>query len=69
MSNLIIALSILIAVVGYRIADCRKCRHEAILFGILFFQFRNYGTLGIKLLIYFLIGEFLIEYFDKNRRR
>ena len=67
--NLIIVLSILIAVVGYKTAECRKCRHEAILFGLIFLQFRNYGTLGLKCLIYFIVGECLINYYDKHRRQ
>lgn len=65
---IIIIISILIAVIGYRNAECDKCRHEAILFGLLFLLFRNYGTLGIKFIVLFLIGEFLIEYHDKHRR-
>ncbi len=68
MNKIIILLSILIGVVGYRNAECDKCRHEAVLFGLLFLLFINHGTLGIRFLILFLIGEFLIEQHDKHRR-
>ena len=54
--------------VGYKNAECDKCRHEAVLFGLLFLLFINHGTLGIRFLILFLIGEFLIECHDKHRR-
>ena len=67
-SAIIIALSILVAIIGYRNAECDKCKYEAILFGIIFFQLRSYGFLGIKLLLIFVIGEFLIKYIDDNKR-
>ena len=65
---IIIVLSIVIMFVGYKNAECDKCRHEAVLFGLLFLLFINHGTLGIRFLILFLIGEFLIECHDKHRR-
>lgn len=69
MSNyIIIMLSVLVSIVGYRNAECDKCRYEAILFGIIFFQLRNYGYLGLKLLGIFIIGELLIKYIDDNKR-
>lgn len=59
----IIFFSILIAVIGYRNAECRRCKYEAILFGFLFFQFKNYEFLGARMLIIFIVGELLIKKF------
>ena len=64
---LIIIISFLIAIIGYKNAECDKCKYEAILFGIIFYQLRNYDLLGLKLLGYFIIGEILISYFEGNK--
>ena len=45
----IIILSILIMFVGYQNAECDKCRHEAVLFGLLFLLFINHGIYWDKI--------------------
>lgn len=56
-----IALSVFITVIGYRMATCKKCRYEAILIGIISLNFMNYPMLALRIIIMFLVGEFIIS--------
>lgn len=68
MSKLNLLISILIILVGYKSADCLKCKYEAFLFGLMYAKLINYGTLGLEIILIFIIGEILIKYFVDSKK-
>lgn len=61
MNSLLIIFSIIISVLWYRNANCRKCKLESILIFILLMQFKNQEILLIKIIAIFLFGELVIN--------
>lgn len=67
MNSLLILFSIIISILWYKNADCKRCKLESVLIFILLMQFKNQEILLIKIIAIFLFGELVIRFVSSKK--
>ena len=66
MNKLLLLISICITILWYKNANCKKCKLEAFLIGILLLQFNGNEILLFRLFVIFIFGEMMIKLIHKK---
>lgn len=66
MNKILLLISIFVTLMWYKNANCKTCKLESILIGILLLQFNKNEMLLLKLFVIFIFGEIVIRFISKK---